>query len=362
MPLPLILGIGAAVAAAGGVLAGIGGGVQMKEAKDKMSAAGREHEKNVARFTERQGDTTALMDTLGKKELEILGGFERYSQLIEKIHNRPTFKTYERNGVSVPGYNAEDIKTVSVGAGVLFGGLGGAAVGTAGGFAAAGATTAAVMALGTASTGTAISTLTGIAATNATLAAIGGGTIAAGGGGIALGTTILGASTLGVGLLVGGVIFSIVGSSLSDKADEAWLQMKKAEEEINKICNYLEKLGATAKRYHEALVIVDEIYAAHLNSLACIIETDKKTDWNAFSDEEKLVTENTVLLVGLLFNMCKVQLVLASGNNTETNRINMLEINKSIAETNTVLGASNLGMGALDGQLSGGGVIQISSV
>ena len=88
--------------------------------------------------------------------------------------------------------------------------LGSAAAGVAVGFAAAGGTTAAVMALGTASTGTAIASLSGVAATNATLAALGGG-------GIALGTTILGASTLGVGLLVGGIIFSVVGNGTTKK-------------------------------------------------------------------------------------------------------------------------------------------------
>lgn len=46
------------------------------------------------------------------------------------------------------------------------------------------------MALGTASTGTAIFALSGAAATNATLAALGGGSLAAEGGEIALGTTI----------------------------------------------------------------------------------------------------------------------------------------------------------------------------
>ena len=112
----------------------------------------------------------------------------------------------------------------------VLGGLGGAGLGAAGGFAAAGATTAAVMALGTASTGTAIASLSGVAATNATLALLGGGTLAAGGGGMAAGAAALGAATLGVGLLVGGIIFSFTGGKLSDKADEAWAQMKKAEE------------------------------------------------------------------------------------------------------------------------------------
>ena len=86
------------------------------------------------------------------------------------------------------------------------------------------------MAIGTASTGTAISSLSGVAATNATLAALGGGSLAAGGGGMALGTAVLGGATLGVGLLVGGVIFNVTGSKLSDKADEAYSQAKRTED------------------------------------------------------------------------------------------------------------------------------------
>lgn len=142
---------------------------------------------------------------------------------------------------------------MSVGAGVLLGGLGGAAVGTAGGFAAAGATTSAVMALGTASTGTAISTLSGAAATNATLAALGGGAISAGGGGMALGTAVLGGATLGVGLLVGGIIFNFTGSKMSDKADDAYRQAKKAQEDAERIINYLNEL-----------MILQKIFMKHL--------------------------------------------------------------------------------------------------
>lgn len=145
---------------------------------------------------------------------------------------------------------------MSVGAGVLLGGLSGAALGTAGGFAAAGATTAAVMALGTASTGTAIASLSGAAATNATLAALGGGALAAGGGGIALGTTILGATTLGMGLLVGGIIFNFTGNKLSAKADEAMEQMKKAKTEIDRICAYLESLHMTEERFEKLCLLL----------------------------------------------------------------------------------------------------------
>ena len=226
MPLPLILGMGAATAAAVGAKSGVQGAVKMKKASDTQKKAQRRHQRNLKRFEQETETTNQEMDDLGKLELSILKNFETFSDLMEKIQNRPEFRNLAHEEFQIPEYNPEELKKTSVGAGVLLGGLGGAALGTAGGFAAAGATTAAVMALGTASTGTAIASLSGAAAVNATLAALGGGALAAGGGGMALGSAVLGAATLGVGILVGGIIFNLVGNSISDKADEAWKQMK----------------------------------------------------------------------------------------------------------------------------------------
>ncbi len=78
-------------------------------------------------------------------------------------------------------------------------GLIGTSVGTMTGM----ATLAAIQALGTASTGAAISGLSGVAATNAAMAWLGGGSLAAGGGGVALGSVIL----------TGGVVVMVVGVS-----------------------------------------------------------------------------------------------------------------------------------------------------
>lgn len=47
MPLPLILGIAAAVAAVTGVGAGVHGGMKMKDANDTISEANDRHEKNA---------------------------------------------------------------------------------------------------------------------------------------------------------------------------------------------------------------------------------------------------------------------------------------------------------------------------
>lgn len=337
MPLPLLLGVGAAIAGVAGLGNGISGAAKMKEANDTMKSAERCHKRNVARFEECSNSTSKEMDELGELELTILKGFEEFSDTIEKIQNRPQFKDYEHNGVTLPKYDKEELKKVSVGAAALLGGIGGAATGTAGGIAAAGATYAAVMALGTASTGTAIASLSGAAATNATLAALGGGALAAGGGGIALGTTMLSAATLGVGLLVGGVIFNATGKSLSSKADEAWRQMKQAEETINESCSYLDELRNTATKYITSLKKVQKIYLDNFSHVTHAVNEQHRVDWNDFSEEEKIATQNAVLLVGLLYKMCKVNLVKKSKNDEEINKVNKQEINKAMADSKVVL-------------------------
>lgn len=342
MPLPAILGAAAAIAGATGVGSAIHGGVKMKKANDTMKKAQTEHQENIARFEQQNKDTTEAMDRLGKQELEILQSFEKFSSIFERIQNKPEFKAYRRGDVEIPSYNPEDLKEVSVGAGVLLGGLGGAALGTAGGFAAAGATTAAVMAFGTASTGTAIASLSGAAATNATLAALGGGALAAGGGGIALGTTILGATTLGMGILVGGIIFSLTGNKLSDKADEAMAQMEKAKKEIDVICAYLTDLYQTEEKFEKALSAVNRVYQRHLEQLGNLVILNGKTDWMTYTDAEKTLTENTALLVGILFKMCKVQLVLASEDAASVNKVNHIEAEKAIRDANEFLNSTGL--------------------
>ena len=178
MPLPLILGGLAAIAGAAGVGAGVHGAVKMKEANDTQKEAQERHNRNLKRFERASDKTNQEMDSLGKLERSILKDFDQFSEAFEKIQNRPEFKDLAHEKFQIPQYDREELKKASVGAGVLLGGLGGAAAGTAGGFAAAGATTAAVMALGTASTGTAIASLSGAAAVNATLAALGGGALA----------------------------------------------------------------------------------------------------------------------------------------------------------------------------------------
>ena len=342
MPLPVwLIPVVAKTVVTVGTVVGVGGAVRgiakTVEANDTIKSAQRIHNQNMDKAQKENELTCKEMDKLGKLELEIASSFGKFEDVFSQIHNKPEFAPYSKAGVTLPAYDGEKLKKVSVGADALLGALCGAGLGVAGGYAAAGATAAAVMVFGAASTGTPIITLSGAALTNATLAALGGGSLAAGGGGMALGATVLGAATLGVGLMVGGIIFHATGEKLSNEADKVWAQMGKAEVKINKICAHLTELRETASSYFDTLSIVNEVYQRHLNGLNAIVDILGHTDWNTFTESEKKLTENAVLLVGLLYNMCKVELVLKAENENDMNRINKDAVERSINSANAVM-------------------------
>ena len=343
MPLPLILAIAAGTAALTGVGAGVKGAMDMASANKTLNKAKKRDEENKMRHKAIDEKACKTMDSLGCLEMNILASFKSFADLIEKIKNRPSFAEIKLGNVDIPKFDAKELEQASIGAGILVGGLGGAALGTAGGFAASGATTAAVMALGTASTGTAISSLTGVAATNATLAALGGGSLAAGGGGMALGSAVLGGATLGVGLLVGGVIFSLVGSNISGKADKAYSQMLENEKIINKICSYLDSLNIVASSYKADLSNANNIYQEQLKIMKNIININSdfagNVDWRVLNDRQKKTINNVVMLVGLLYHMCKVKLVKTTVGGDQINTLNTSDINEARMKCKETLSA-----------------------
>lgn len=339
MPLPLILIPLAALAGAVGIGTGVHGAKKMNDANNTLNDAAKRDKANQKRVEEHNIAASKAMDKLGQHEMKVLASFKVFSELFERIHNKPSFDSIQVGEYKLPHFDRQKIEEASVGASVLLGGLGGAALGTAGAFAASGATTAAVMALGTASTGTAISTLSGVAATNATLAALGGGSIAAGGGGMALGSMVLGGATLGVGLLIGGVIFNISGSHIKGKAEKALKQVEANEQKGNQIVSYLKRLQTVADRYDSALMRVNTVYERYLNSFKSFMDSFdcNEVDWNTLSNNQKIVVENVVLLVGLLYEMCKVQIVSKNTDRSGLNSINHDAVNGSIYKADKAL-------------------------
>lgn len=338
MPLPFIIIAGAAAAGLGGIGLGVNGAVKMSDAKKTSDMAQSMHKESKERFERNSKNANTLMDRLGRTEIEILNSFGEFSDLVEKINNRPTFKQCQIDDVSLPEFDAAEVRKVAVGASATLASLSSAAVGTAGGFAAAGAAVA-IAASGVASTGTVIGSLSGAAATNAMLAALGGGSLAAGGGGMALGSAVLGAATLGVGLLVGGAIFGLTGGKLSEKADEAYAQAKKERETVDRIVNYLCILTDQAYQYNESLMKVNDVYQKHLGDMRKLIKYQGRTDWEEYSDGEKLMIQNTALLVGLLYKMCKQALVIPAKEKDGLNTVDAVGAGNRRREADKVLEA-----------------------
>lgn len=139
---------------------------------------------------------------------------------------------------------------------------------------------------------------------------------------MALGTTVLGAATLGVGLLVGGVIFGITGGKISSDAKKAQKEIEKETLQTEEICNYLLDLQGTANRYGRKLDEVSGMYHEHMEKLKWMVVMQGRADWDWYTEPEKRLVNNTALLVKLLYNMCKVELVQKSEEEDAVNTIN----------------------------------------
>ena len=90
---------------------------------------------------------------------------------------------------------------------------------------------------------------------------------------------------------------------------------------------YLYELEKTAEDYTHSINIVRNKYLESYNYISYVVNKLHKVDWNEFSEQDKLAVKNTVMLVGLLYEMCKLNLVNKASNENEMNTINKSGIN-----------------------------------
>ena len=286
MPLPFIIG---GIALAAGVKSGISGGAKIKDVKETVEIAKKIQEKAVEKLEKKSDSTSRLIESISNEELKIQKSFASFSNIIEKIQNRPEFKAYQNEMIDIHQYEFVKISDVSVGRTVLLGEAVGSSV------------SATLIAQGAASVGT---------------------------GALAI--------TPGIGLLVGGLIMNSTGKKLSNQADEAYCQAKKTEEEVEEVCKYLNSLTYYGSNFKKSLLSVNGEYGKRLNKLDMIVNCEGKIDWNDFTEQEKLLTQNSVLLVGLLYKMCQVKLVKKTDNESRE-EVNKEEINKAIKRADEVI-------------------------
>lgn len=316
--IPTLLSVFGAITGAGGLAISAKGAADLMEAAATNRSVQEENEERIMRFESISENLNSSLESLGKQRMVISRNFKVFASNFEKIHNKPSFSTGE--DIDLPEFNFDEIKNISVIADSIMGATLGAIGGSVFASAAAAGTTAAVMAFGTASTGTAISSLSGAAATKAALAALGGGAIKAGGGGMALGTLVLNAASLGVAVLVEGIAIAWAGSMSKKQADKAYEQMQKNKRIIQDAINMqLDIDYSTNKIKKVSIDICNNVYKPYVMKFKELVAN--KNDWNLYTDDEKLLVENNIRIVQVLHFLNNIPLY----NVTKTNEVGEVE-------------------------------------
>ena len=299
MAVPLFVLLGMAAAGATGVVKGAKGVADSSKAnriQEEAERLLRKAEREVGSIRE---ETNGAIQELGRIKAETyateLNDFVTCFSQIKHINLKESIGQEEMVNLTKE-HLAEMKDTVLSAVQVLSGGVAGIGAGALLGWGAYGG----VMALGTASTGAAISGLSGIAATNATLAWLGGGALAAGGGGMALGTAVLGGIVAGPALLIAGGIF---GSKAKEKLNNAYSNLSEAERiseelktagvELQTICKKTEQIQRLLKR----LASLQQQANRELDE---IVNQKGKRDWKLFSGQEKKTTAACLKLAQMI--------------------------------------------------------------
>lgn len=315
MPLPLI-----PVAIA---LAGVLGCAAKKacNASDMMDEAKKiagdaEHRVKIFEkvLNERKAIVEQNLTSLGQLKLNILSGnihtfVDKFSKM-KNVNFKDSIGIDELRNFNPNNQEFIQLKTASLNAVEIAGGLGGA---TVGGVLAALGAYGAVGYLATASTGAAIGGLTGAAATNATLAWLGGGSLATGGLGIAGGTVVLGGLVAAPAVLIAAWWWEC-------KAEEALNKAKayncKAEEWIanaNKINAYLKAVTDRAEQIEKLLADFDRMLAEQLDIMLKNLRKNQSYDWNDYSVSDQKQIAITALLTKAIKQVIDTPLLYEDG-------------------------------------------------
>ena len=132
-----------------------------------------------------------------------------------------------------------------------------------------------------------------------------------------------------------GILLSDWSEDLIDDAQDFAEEVGEEIDKINKGIEFLTALSDVTSRYENSLLNVKTQYNIHLSQLRNIVEIQRKTDYLTYTPSEKKLLENTVLLTGLLNEMCKVQLCQRNANSVRD--VNNQEVDNAIQKADTVL-------------------------
>lgn len=277
MALPFILW-GAAVLLAG---TGVKKGLDAKENFDKAKDIGRDAEEEYqdaeANLQYTRDKTNSEFEKLGKMKMSIFN--HQIKHLVETIKkSKKAASKLEGFEQSISVEELKEMERLVMASLEIEKGLGaGAATGALAAWGAWGG----VMALGTASTGTAIGGLAGVAASNATLAWLGGGALSAGGFGMAGGAIALGGIVLGPALAVGG-----------------FMMASKAEEALTKAREYQAEVDIAVAEMKKVKIVLEALQTNAIEMGSTLTKLAQRFDAIKVDDDSNVETFNQMMVVG----------------------------------------------------------------
>ena len=287
MPLPFLAWAAIATVGAFGAGKTIGAISDNSKASDLNERANDIVDEAKKRITSCKDASGKSLQALGAKKAYVLNGnVRRFVDIFSQIKNvdfRNTPGLEEFSKFRIDAQDLRGLREMSDFAGSI---LGGTATGTVAGALTAFGAYSGVMALGAASSGTAIATLSGAAATNATLAFLGGGSLAAGGLGMAGGMAVLGGLVAAPALAVLGLFMGSSAKKNLENARSNLAEAKKFREEMETasvLCN-----GIRRRAYmFERLLIRLHIMLRNANDGMQSAINTYGTDYRNFSQDAK---------------------------------------------------------------------------
>lgn len=267
--------VGSTVAAAG-----VGANIWANKVNKKALAI---REKAILAFQDSNAETEIVLGKLGDFQIKMVRTFDTFVEIMEKIQQRPEGLKIKFAKVSLTEYKPEELKHLSNNLQMAIVGAGGTAVGMGVGIAAFGINTLA----------------------------------------------------LGPGVLVGGVVLCVKGMSLSKKAIKNMHEAKQIKKDVAEIKAYHSQLRKSADMLYQAMEEVQPQYTSHLSALKSLVS--RKTDYKTYTKDEQLLVRDAIMLVTLMHEMCKVELVQKAENERRLETVNEKKVKQVVKSVKSSL-------------------------
>lgn len=255
------------------------GGAKVVEAVNLNKRAKKIRDEALTLHEEHYNKAQTALETAGQKKLAAIQTFSEFANLMEKLRDRPRFSDITEDGVSLPTITTDELKVIA----------------------------------------------------DNVAAAIGGVALAGAGAGLGIAAYGLNVLAFGPGMLFGGVGMLMAGNQLKNKAVENKRQAKQLANDIEQLIGQYDQLANAADSLSKQLDDVYSNYIPHLEKMKKILE--KKTIWDKLSVKEQRIIKNAMYLVGMMYKLCKTELVLKTKKAETVNVAGVKAIEEEVEKT-----------------------------